>query len=566
MLKSILNKDLPDRVLNLKLAVLFIIIIVSFGVYLNTLSNSFVYDDEAAILENSWIEDIKFIPSIFLSHSWDFKYNNNSTSNYYTPLSFIVFMMQFFLLGISPCGYHLTNMIAHTMVTVMVFFIAISLFRQMFNENIIVFPAVAALLFAVHPIHTEAVAWISAITELLMSFFYLLSFFIYVNTSEQKCKKFIVSAIFFFIATLFKLTAMTLPILLIVYDYSFKKGIFAGDLRDKAVRNNLCKRYMPFIIVSILYLSLRTYAIEGFIPEKGFIKITTYQVIINIFPLLKEYLKMLVLPVNLNILHVFHPVFSLSDRRMFTALCVIAFLILSALIAKKKSNGLFFSLSWIIIPLLPVFYIPAFTGESVLAERYLYLPSVGFVITAAILMRSIYHHRLFKGMTAPVLFLSFSIVIVLFTLWTVDRNYIWKDNYSLWIDTVKKSPDSYRAHNNLGSAYYRKGLLDDAFREYRTALLLNPFNDTALLNTGMIYCEKGKIDDAIREYQAVLLLRPDNYEAHNGLGSAYYKKGLLDDAVREYQTALSLKPDYRDAQYNLSVVYGIKKAIDSNKK
>jgi len=160
-------------------------------VYVNTLENDFIHDDKHEILENPWIKDTKFIPNFFLSHSWGFR-DPTVASNYYHPLRLIVYTIQYRLFGTQPFGYHLTNVIIHTMVTVMVFLISISLFKQIFNERAILFPAAASLLFAVHPIHTEAVAWISGIAELLMSLFGLLSFFIYINTTEQQYRRYIV--------------------------------------------------------------------------------------------------------------------------------------------------------------------------------------------------------------------------------------------------------------------------------------------------------------------------------------------------------------------------------------
>jgi protein O-mannosyl-transferase len=154
--------------------------------------------------------------------------------------------------------------------------------------------------------------------------------------------------------------------------------------------------------------------------------------------------------------------------------------------ARKKNRGLLFCLSWIIVPLLPVLYFPAFISEAVYSERYLYLPSVGLVIAVAILVRVVYQQKLLKVLTTPVIILSFTGILILCVSYTIDRNRAWKDNLSLWTDTLKKSPYSYTAHSNLGNLYYEKGFLDDAIREYRIALFLNPNYEDAQYNLSVV--------------------------------------------------------------------------------
>jgi tetratricopeptide (TPR) repeat protein len=365
-----------------------------------------------------------------------------------------------------------------------------------------------------------------------MSVFFLASFLIYMNAAGQKKGSFIISSLLFFLSALFKVTAIALLPLYIAYDYSLKKGMFAREVKDGSAGRNLLRRYLPFLIAALAYLSLRTYAIGGFIPEKGHPDFTPWQILINVFPLVSKYIELLVLPLNLNFLYVFHPVLSLFEGRTLIALAVNALFIVSACSARRKTNGLFLALLWIIVPLLPVLYFPAFTGESVFAERYLYLPSAGFVIAAAIVLRIVYRKRIFKGVTVPILLSGLALVVFLFGLQTVMRNHVWKSDFSLWTDTIRRSPDSSQAYNNLGIA------LD----------------------------EKGQLNEAIACFQQALRLNPNHAKAHNNLGNAYYRKGLLDEAVREYRNALSLDPNYRDALYNLSVVSAMRDAVMSYKK
>src|SRR3989337_1165105 len=153
-----------------KYTAIVIILIISIGVYLNTLPNEFVYDDETQVLENQWIRDVKYIPEIFLTNVWAFA-GEERLSNYYRPLMHIIYMIDYHIFGLKPWGFHLTNIILHGGVTLLVFLIASMLINQSRDLNskskiqnlkseILSAPFIAALLFAAHPIHTEAVTWI----------------------------------------------------------------------------------------------------------------------------------------------------------------------------------------------------------------------------------------------------------------------------------------------------------------------------------------------------------------------------------------------------------------------
>src|SRR3989338_6977952 len=178
------------RVSSSKYTAIIILLIASIGVYLNTLPNEFVYDDETQVLENQWIRDVKHIPEIFLTDVWAFA-GEERLSNYYRPLMHMIYMIDYHIFGLKPWGFHLTTIIFHAGVTLLVHLIAFMLINQSQDLNSkskilnpksqILSPAfIAALLFAAHPIHTEAVTWVGGIHELLFTLFYLLSFYFYI--------------------------------------------------------------------------------------------------------------------------------------------------------------------------------------------------------------------------------------------------------------------------------------------------------------------------------------------------------------------------------------------------
>jgi hypothetical protein len=196
-------------------------------------------------------------------------------------------------------------------------------------------------------------------------------------------------------------------------------------------------------------------ALGGFAPQRRYEMLNSYQYVINVFPLFIHYLEKLLLPLDLNAFYVFHPIASLLELKgILSFIGTIVFLVFLCL-ALKKNSVVFLGLLFVTVPLLPVLYIPAL-GENTFTERYLYLPSAGYVLVLAVFLSWAMEKlpRAGRGITIV------SIAIIgLYTAWTIDRNTVWKNNFNLWSDTVKKSPESAMAHDGLGIAYASKGQL-----------------------------------------------------------------------------------------------------------
>lgn len=557
-----MSRSLPqfEKLLSSKYTAIAIILIVSFGVYLNTLSNGFVYDDESQVLNNPWIKNIRHIPQIFLSDIWGFK--GEAISHYYRPLIHIVYTIDYYIFGLKPWGFRLSFMLLHAGASVLVFLIASKLVNNLKlktdseSATSLRWSAfIAAILFAVHPIHTEALGWGGG--EPLFAFFYLSSFYHYMKADRIWGWRFILSLFFFFLSTLSKETTLTLPLLLFAYDYSLRK-----DYVDNSqwTVHNIIKKYFPYLIVIGIYFIMRIYAIGGVAPVKSHTELNNYEYFINIFPLFIQYLEKLILPTNLNVYHVFHPILSLSEWKGIISISLtLAFFCLAYLF--RKNRIVFFSFLWIVIPLLPVLYIPAL-AENTFTERYLYLPSVGFVILLSLIVEKVYRLRLLGQATVPLIGSMLIIISGLYSIGTIKRNYIYRDNYTLWLDTVEKSADAHIPHNNIGLAYYDRGRMDEAIKEYLAALKLRPDYAIAYNNLGNVYSKQGRLDKAIKEYLTALRLRPDYVDAHINLGNVHYMYGLFDETIKEYMIALRLRPDYAIAYNNLGNVYSKQGRLD----
>ena len=521
---------------------------VAFAVYSNALSNGFVYDDLQTVLNNPWIRDIRNIPEVFSSNLWGFK---GEASNYYRPLSSVFAMLLFKLCGTAPFGYHLLSVLSHAGVSVLVLLISSRLIPGRSGSDPVSFssPAfIAALLFAAHPIHTEAVAWSGAFTELSFALFYLLSFYFYVRYAEGYKKGLLFSAVFFLASALCKETALTLPALIIAYDYIFREG--EGDNVARV------KRYSPYIAVAGIYLTARFLVLGGFAPVEQHAELTIYRQLINIPPLFAEYLEKLILPVDLSVFHVFHPIKSFGEMGgIISLLCSAAFVSL-AFAVRKKDKVVLFGLFLLLVPLLPAFYLQGLS-DNVFAERYLYLPSFGFVLLVSSLTERISNKR-----ARSIVALMLAAVLCVYSFGTIKRNAVWKDDYTLWSDAVKKSPDSYVAYDSLGAAFFRRGRPDEAVKCFGTALKLKPDDAMAHYDLGDVYAGTGLTDPAIEQFQAAIRSRPDYVNAHDALGVAFGSKGLVAEAVRQFEIAASLRGNDPVLHYKLGTAYGQSGMLD----
>ncbi len=587
--KKIVNKlslwpsDATERRPGWKISYLIpitLLFLVCFAVYFNTLSNKFVMDDFHQVVDNYQLRAARYIPEIFSTSLWAFEGRN---SNYYRPLLYVIYMLTYGVFGLQPWGFHLVNILLHAGVSALVFLTVSRLLVDAADKRsspVYLSPSLwAALLFATTPIHTEAVAWVAGVMDLAMSLFYLMSFYLYVRSTEGETvhrTMFLLSVTSFFFATLSKEPALTFPAVLITYDVICRGRAVPFDVR--------VKRYIPYFAAAGLYFIMRVYALKGFAPVKGDLGLSSYEYLINAVVLFSRYLEKLLFPLNLNVWHVFRPVASLYEAKGMLSLLVVGTFIVVSVLALKKSRLALFGLLFIAIPLLPALYLPGLTQgiENAFAERYLYLPSFGFVVLLASVAALVKKKQRIR---ASALTVVFTIVLVIYSIGTITRNSVWKDSLSLWSDAVGKSPESAIAHQNLGFAllyagqtdegkrhlamastldpraaeplitagiaHAQKGLIDKAILKFHAALALNAASPAAHYNLGLAYDVKGWTDQAIEQYNTVLMLQPDNGSAHNNLGIAYAKKGLPDKAIEQFEAAVRLNGSDEDFRANL---------------
>ena len=518
--------------------------------YLNALSGGFVHDDVNIIQRNPWITDLGYIPELFFTNAWAFE---GTVSNFYRPLAFLAYMGCYYAFGLDPWGFHLANLALHAIVSALVYLLAVRVFRSEAVEPLTPYmlALAAALIFAVHPIHVEAVAWVSGIMDLLYSMFFLLSFYFYIGSKPGWNTHRAVSLTCFFLAALSKETALTLPIMFLAYDLLISRNL------QLSLRGlwQLFTRYLPYACVGVTYLVMRVYALGGFAPRPNDLDLGPYDAFINIFPLFAQYLEKLVLPINLNVYHGFDPIASfLTSAGLLSMAIFLAYGFLLWWLYRRSRKGAFFLL-WLIVPLLPVFYLPAL-GENPFSERYLYLPSVGFVMLVVMGMRLLSSRpaTIYGGGTAWFVVMA-SIIISAYAVATIARNEVWASNISLWEDTVRKSPEEFPVQINLASAYYEAKRYDEALSAVKRALALNPRSGEALYGLGSIYFEQDKMTEAIDALKLALSADPSNPVKHYHLGAAYAKSGMDTQAMNQFRQSVALNPDYAVGYFQIGLLY-----------
>jgi tetratricopeptide (TPR) repeat protein len=496
------------------------------------------------IVENPWIKDFRRISDFFTTNIW--AYAGEGPTNFYRPIPLIIYMVDYYIFGLAPWGFHLSYVLLHSVVSVTVLLFMKRVFSLGFPDSPPWLPLLGALLFATHPIHTEVVAWNNG-QEMVFTLFTLSCIFFHSRGKP------VAAVTFFILAAFTKETAVVIPVLLFAHDYCFDGDrLFAGG---KKALVPLAARYAPYVAAGVIYMFIRSNAIGGFAPTNNHPELTVPLFALNILVLFSEYMVKLLLPINLNAAYTFDGVWTFFEARALFAYATAAAYLSALLIFRNRNRLAFFSLILIAVPLLPVFYIPAF-GSHVFAERYLYIPSIGFIALllpafATLVGRAALATEKKTALIAvPILILS-----LIFSVATVKRNTVWKSNLTLWEDTVKKSPTDVIARYNMGSIYYKLGRIDEAIGEYEAAVELKPDAMDPHFNLALAYHAKGVFDEAAREYQTALSLDKSLVKAHMGLGLIYARMGKLGDAIRELELTVKADPTIEYAYFNLALVY-----------
>jgi len=559
----------PVARLNPKL--LYILLsLIPLCVFLNSLPSGFVYDDIGVIEDNYFIRSLQNIPKIL---SKDYFHLANELS--YRPVVTLTYFLDYAIWRLNPSGYHLTNVILHTINCFLLYAVVLRLVRMR------PVALLSAVLFSMHPCVTEAVNAISYREDILAALFIFLSCLCLILS--RKKVYYALSLLSYLLSLFSKETAIVMPLFILLWWILFMRkhhpsfhpvregtGSFSSasqlngsgsfsPAKSRWVRD-FTNYFLGYILISLFYLIIRFIILKN--PLEASVGYLQGSITINFMTMAKilaSYVKLMFLPFHLSADYTIAPVLLIFDASFITSLTLLAavgFIIFKMItttvslhvLSRDQIYGVF--MLCFFAALLPVLNIIPI--GHIMADRYLYLPVAGFCTAiSGLLLRGaitqfpvnkreispVYNHNI-PGNYAFVIPLI-AVICIFFTARTVLRNKDWRDEYAFWTKILSEQPQNYDAHNNLGSYFYKEGELDRAISELEEAVRLKKNYPEGHNSLGTMYIDKGFIDKAIAEYVEAVKYKPIFPQVYYNLGNACIKKGMVDDAIKFFGKAIS---------------------------
>jgi len=528
-----------------------LIVLITLLAYIPAMRGGYVWDDETYVTQNPTLRTLDGLRRIWLEPG--------AVPQYY-PLVHTTFWVEYNLWQLHPFGYHLVNVLLHAFNAI--FLLCILRYLRVPGALL------AALFFALHPVHVESVAWITERKNVLSGLFYLSSFLAYLrfynlaadsiphSTSSSVVQpisgqgsylwRYYALSLFLFIcALLSKTVTCSLPAAILLVLWWKRNRVHWRDILF----------LIPFFVLGVAF-GLTTVWLEKYhVGAQGEEWVLSFlDRLIVAGRALWFYAGKLVWPNKLTFIYPRWQIDSGVWWQYLFPLAVAGTICALWLLKNRLGKGalvgvLFFSGT--LMPALGFFNVYPMQFSFV-ADHFQYLASIGLIALAVAGIATLLGHL---GQRQRSIGVSASLgVLFLFGILVWQQGKIYRDIETLWRDTIAKNPNAWLAHNNLGFAFYRQGKLDEAILHFSEALRIKPSYEKAHNNLAVALDDQGRLAEAIAHYRKALLIKPDYAEAHNGLGVALFRLGKLDEATMHFSEALRIKPDYAEAYNNLGAL------------
>ncbi len=556
--------------------------LLTFALYLSSLQHEFVeWDDAQYVVENFHIRsfDMSFLKWAFSSFH---------ASNWH-PITWISHAADYAIWGLNPLGHHLTNVILHAVNTALVVLLALKLLEAavgksgtlpddlrkrpdfpisfLSDRTMLITAGVTGLLFGLHPLHVESVAWVAERKDLLSALFYILSLMAYTKypsadsgTEQQVAllpfsdKRYLFSLGFFILALMSKPMAVSLPAVLVILDwYPFGK-IQSLSSFWKSVINKL-----PFIVLSIASSVLTILAQRAGGAMVTMEAVPLFTRLIVAAKSLAVYLWEMVWPFNLSPFYPYPTSVSLLSWQSLLTIAVVIGISTLCVIKAQRQRVWLAAWGYYVATLIPVIGIVQ-VGRQAMADRYMYLPSLGPSLLIGLASAWIFRKVISVSQRHPILkpagaVLAFFVICSMVYI-TFGQIGIWQNSIRLWSHVIGQRPERiYLAHYYRGLAFENTGRPDKAIEDYNAAIALDPNFRDAFMSRGTALEKMGRLDRAVDNLNRAIALGP-TYEAYFNRGIILEKMGLIDGAIADYLSAIALNPSRYDAYLAAARSYG----------
>ncbi|MBT4120324.1 MAG: tetratricopeptide repeat protein [Candidatus Peribacter sp.] len=534
---------------------------IGFVIYGASLGNSFVrWDDGLLIYENPAIRGFSLanLKTIFTTYDPEL----------YIPLTLLSYQFDFLLSGTNPAWYHFHSLILHILNATLVVWVLKSLTKNIWVSLL------TGVLFLIHPLHTEAIAWASGRKDLLSTLFFLLSTGFYLTKKKR------MSLAAFTLGLLAKVTIVTLPITLLLIDYYKGEGINKDTVKNK----------IPYFVLALLFAVIAYFGKSQMLQTE-----TLVQIIAMAGKSTAFYLEKLLWPTQLSVLYPYHHTIVFSSPDFLIPFIGVSIIGILAILSMRYTKIIACCLGFFAVTLAPSLPNFAKAGTYYIAsDRYAYIPSIGFLLLLSLGIYAVSQNQRLQKVSIGIV----GGLLVFFSYTASVQSLVWKNSETLFTNVIQYYPDSHVAHNNIGNLYRRQGKLDEATDSYRTALsirmgstlgeqnieaiaefetnianalatkgdidqaillynkaLSSNSNAVILSNLGSAYRQQGKLKEAASKFKQSLMLNSKNPQAFLGLGITYQEMGEIEKAEQAFLDAIELQPLFAVAHVNLGALY-----------
>lgn len=519
-----------------------------------------------------------YIQSGFTFHNFILAFTTTIAANWH-PLTFLSLILDYELYGLNAGGYHFTNLLLHLANTFLLFFLLKRMTGSVGKSCFV------AALFALHPLHVESVAWVSARKDVLSTFFWLLTIWAYYwYVTRPEIKRYCFVLMFFVFGLMAKPMVVTLPFVLLLLDYwpfhrytndcTISKNNSAGPLicaeggaaicDNKLPSDNAClnvkRKTSRFIItekIPLLILSslscVVTYEAQKHAGAVQSAEAFPFAIrLTNAIVSYASYIEKTFWPGRLSAFYPHPGMWPLTDVLLSGSLLII--ISLCVLCINRRYPYMAVGWLWFLGTLVPVIGIVQ-VGNQAMADRYTYVPLTGLFIMMAWSVPDIMKRLPYRNI---ILAFGFALIVIVLTVISSQRCQLWGDNVALWEDALKNYRSAF-TYNIRGLGYADKGQYHEAIDDFKAALEIQPDYAEAIINRADVYGVTGQYKQALADFSKALKIKPDFADAYYNRGIVHLAMNRLDLAINDFTTAINIEPDMADAFNNRGVVFLAKK-------